>query len=143
MDHADFSISIPPSLRRFLAQDVSQIAADIINEGIGLAQQRIMADTPVDTTDARNSWTITKEATPDDPEARLSNNKPYILALEYGSESGEHPWPYPGEKTEYVSDGLNAGKIASTQAPYGMIRINKPVIKDFIEGELNRRLQDV
>ncbi len=140
---ADFEVHISDSLRRLLSMDVGRIAAEAANEAAGYGLQVISADTPVDTGQTRLSWIQSKEATPNDPEAIVSNNKPNVLALEYGSEVGGDPWPGPGPKTEIAANEQNSGTVVSSQAPAGMVRKNLAGIQQVFETGLRRRIGNV
>jgi hypothetical protein len=142
-DQATYRVQIPHALQELLEANLGAIASAAVTEGMQFGQQVIMADTPTDETHARQAWTITKAPTPADPSGELSNNLPYILALEYGSEDGKKPWPKPGEKTEYSRSELNAGNITSTQAPAGMVRKNLPAIQAITERAFYGGLPDV
>lgn len=58
----------------------------------------------------------------------ICNNMPYCLVLEYGSPVGEKPWPGVGPKTVE-----SEGRIFSSQAPHGMVRLTVAEMKEAIK----------
>jgi hypothetical protein len=51
----------------------------------------------------------------------------YARALEYGSITGQRPWPHTGERTVTAVDpDTGAQVVVSAQAPQGFIRVRAP-----------------
>ncbi len=51
----------------------------------------------------------------------------YARALEYGSITGQRPWPHPGEHTVAAVDPeTGAQVVVSAKAPQGFIRVRAP-----------------
>jgi hypothetical protein len=51
----------------------------------------------------------------------------YARVLEYGSVTGQRPWPHPGERTVAAVDPeTGAQVVVSAQAPQGFIRLRAP-----------------
>lgn len=51
----------------------------------------------------------------------------YARVLEYGSITGQRPWPQPGERTVAAVDpDTGAQVVVSAQAPQGFIRVRAP-----------------
>lgn len=69
-----------------------------------------------------------------DPEAAA-----YVRALEYGSITGQPPWPHPGPRTLLAVDPESGAQVVvSAQAPQGFIRVRAPGFLDRLLAELSQ-----
>jgi hypothetical protein len=70
--------------------------------------------TPVDTGEARSSWTIVRRT---EGGYSFGNITPYAHILEEGSQPGKAPWPNVGPRTQFFE-----GRIYSSQAVGGIFK---------------------
>lgn len=61
----------------------------------------------------------------------------YARAIEYGSLTGQRPWPSPGPRTTLAIDPeTGAHVVVSAQAPQGFVRIQAPAFASVVANEL-------
>lgn len=61
----------------------------------------------------------------------------YARALEYGSLSGQRPWPAPGPRTTLAVDPETGARVVlSAQAPQGFVRVQAAAFADVISHAL-------
>ena len=85
---------------------------------VKFVENELVNRAPVDSGDFRDSWESSSiSKTSKGVTARITNDKIYADAIEFGSTPGESPWPNPGPKTR-----MSGGRIYSSQAVGGTIK---------------------